>query len=191
MGRLICPCCTIDSLCVLGPIQKHPHRKIKSLSCQAKNALTTKKLSRAFWRRFEAKHPSISRKRQGTVSINRALNCSREMAVNHIDNLALELIRLGIFTNASKTENRKWTGTIDVTRVYNHDETPQFINYGVDGTPRGLVCAVKGEECKKMVRENRECVTINLFVSFDDSLDLWQVVFNGSGINSHMDNPKI
>ena len=50
-------------------------------------------------------------------------------------------------------------------RIFNNDETPQFVNYGVDGTAAGLVYAGKGEQCLKMQKENRECVTIHPFVS--------------------------
>ena len=90
------------------------------------------------------------------MSMNRALNCTRDMACSHLDALAQELIDTGIFTNAKQ---------IHVTRVYNHDETPQLINYGVDGTPNGLVYAGYGDSCKRIMRENRECVTINPVVS--------------------------
>ena len=81
------------------------------------------------------------------------------------DALAEELVTAGIFIEATHLEPGVWTGIVDTTRVFNHDETPQFINYGVDGTPNGLVYAARGETCKKMMRENRECVTINPFVS--------------------------
>lgn len=47
---------------------------------------------------------------------------------------------------------------------------PQFINYGVDGTPNGLVYAGRGESCKKMKRENRECVTLHPLVSLSGNL---------------------
>ena len=67
--------------------------------------------------------------------------------------------------NPEKVDEGVWTGDIDTNRIFNHDETPQFINFGVDGTPSGLVYVGKGETCKKMIRENRECVTINPFVS--------------------------
>ena len=43
-------------------------------------------LAQSFWQRFEAENPDISLKRQGTVSINRALNCTREMAEVHLGN---------------------------------------------------------------------------------------------------------
>jgi hypothetical protein len=36
----------------------------------------------------------------------------------------------------------------------------------VDGTANGLVFAGKGESCKRMQRENRECVTIHPMASF-------------------------
>ena len=82
-----------------------------------------------------------------------------------LDYLAEELISCGIFTNPEKVENGVWTGEIDTTRLFNHDETPQFINYGVDATQSGLAYAARGESCKKMLRENRESVTICPVVS--------------------------
>ena len=121
------------------------------LSANAKRALQTKKLSRSFWKRWDAKHDDLRMKRQGTVSMNRVLNCTRDMACSHLDALVQELIDTGIFTNAKKIQAGVWTGKIDVTRVYNHDETPQFITYGVDGTPDGLVYAGCGDSCKRMM----------------------------------------
>lgn len=67
--------------------------------------------------------------------------------------------------DSKKISDGIWEGDIDTSRIFNHDETPQFVNYGVDGTALGLVYAGKGETCKKMIRENRESVTINPFVS--------------------------
>ena len=83
-----------------------------------------------------------------------------------IDALAEELIDAGIMTEPEQVDDGLWEGVIDTSRVFNHDETPQFVNYGVDGTPAGLVYAGKGEACNKMMRENRECVTVHPFVSF-------------------------
>ena len=85
------------------------------------------RLSRSFWLRFDAKHSSLTIKRQGNVSINRALNCTREMACEHLDNLAKELIDAGIMTNAEQDDNGIWRGDIDTSRIFNCDETPQFI----------------------------------------------------------------
>ena len=79
--------------------------------------------------------------------MNRALNCSREMARNHIDELAAKLIRLGIFTDAGQQGLGKLTGKVDLTWIYNHDQT-QFIKFGVDGTANRLVYAGIGKECK-------------------------------------------
>ena len=56
------------------------------------------------------------------MSMNRALNCTRDMACSHLDALAQELIDTGIFTNAKQIQAGVWTGKIDVTRAYNHDE---------------------------------------------------------------------
>ena len=40
-----------------------------------------------------------------------------------------------------------------------------------------------------MIRENRECITINPFVSFDGDVEMCQVIFKGKGITSHMEHP--
>ena len=120
------------------------------------------------------------------MSMNSALNCTRDMACSHLDALAQELIDTGIFTNAKQIQAGMWTGKIDVTRVYNHDETPQFINYGVDGTPNGLVYAGYGDSCKRMMQENRECVTINPVVSLSGVICACQVIFATKGITNQM-----
>ena len=62
-----------------------------------------------------------------------------------IDSLAEELETAGIFTNVVQVEPGVWEGSIDMTCIFNDDETPQFVNYGVDGTPNGLVFTASGE----------------------------------------------
>ena len=108
------------------------------------------------------------------------------MAVNHLDALAAELIETGIFTNSTQDEPGKWSGVIDTSRVFNHDETPQFINYGINGTASGLVFAGRGDRCQQMVNENRECVTILPFVSLAGHVVSCQVIFKGPSIMSAM-----
>ena len=61
----------------------------------------------------------------------------------------------------------KWKRLNFSFSICNHDETPQFVNYGVDSTPSGLIYAGKGEGCQKIIWENRECVTVHPFVSFN------------------------
>ncbi|XP_047122289.1 uncharacterized protein LOC124819384 [Hydra vulgaris] len=118
------------------------------------------KLGRSFWQRWEAEHHSLVLKRQGNIPINRALHCTRGMAESHLDLLAEELIKCEIFTNSKKLEPGVRKGDIDTKRIFNFDETPQFINYGVDGTNSGLAYVARGEPCRKMIRENRESITI-------------------------------
>ena len=84
----------------------------------------------------------------------------------NLDSLAEELIAAGIMENAEQDDKGIWRGDIDTTRIFNCDETPQFINFGVDGTCTGLVYAGRGDVCQRMYRENSECVTIQPFVSF-------------------------
>ena len=48
--------------------------------------------------------------------MNRALNCSCEMSVKHLDELAKELIEVGIFKDAKQVEPGVWIGDIDTSR---------------------------------------------------------------------------
>ena len=134
--------------------------RFKSLSKAAKDTLVSGNLSHSFWRLFEANHPDVKRKRQGTLSMNQALNCTGQMAIKHLDDLAEELVRLGIFTNAVQDAPGKCSGNIDLNRIYNHYKTPQSVNYGVDGTANRLVYAGIGEECKLMILENHSICVI-------------------------------
>ena len=166
-------------------------RQITKLSPNAQQPLQTKKLSKSFWKRWDAKYQKyITEKRQGTVSINRALNCTKEMVCNHLNELAEELIECNILIDANQFKTGVWQGDIDTTRIYNHDEIPQFINYGVDGTPNGLVYDGRGKSCQKMIRENRECVTVHPFVSFRGDLAMCHIIYKGKGISAHMNSQK-
>lgn len=171
-------------------LQKFHGRKLKPLSNAAKKVMESNRLSKSFWKRWDAKHSSITRKRPGNVNLNRALNCTQAMAEEHLDQLADEMQRLRIFTDARHVAPGVWEGKIDTSRVINHDETPQFINYGVDGSASALLYAGKGDECKKLLRENRECVTIDPFVTLSGTVPLCHIIFKGSGITSHMASEK-
>ena len=52
--------------------------------------------------------------------------------------------------------NGVWVGDTCAERIFNHDETPQFIDYGVDHSALGLVCAGREETCKEMIQENSD-----------------------------------
>ena len=67
------------------------------------------------------------------------------------------------------------------------------INKQIDGIitagnipPNGLIYAGKGEECQKMIRENRECVTVHPFVSFSGDVAMCHIIFKGKGISQQM-----
>ena len=108
------------------------------------------------------------------------------MAINHLDALAEELIELGIFKDAVKVEPGVWTGVIDLSRVLNTDETPQHINYTVDGTSRNFFYAGKGEECNQWIKENRECVSIDPTVTLAGDIAQCHLIFGGSCLSSQM-----
>ena len=49
------------------------------------------------------------------------------MACNHLVELAEELIKAGIMTNAEQVERGDWHGNINTTRIFNCDETLNMI----------------------------------------------------------------
>ena len=162
-------------------------RKFKKLSPAAKKVLQKGKLSRKFWERFDTKHKKVLRKkRRGATSMKRVVSCTKEMAKEHIDDLAEELIRCGIMENAKKEESGAWTGKIDLSRIFNHDETPQFINYGIDGSANNVFYCGKGERCTAAKTENRECVTISPMVSLTGDICMCHVIFPSTGLKSNM-----
>ena len=75
------------------------------------------RLSRSFWSQFHAKHTSLRVECQGHVSINRALNCTREIACNHLNDLAEELQAAGFMKNAEKIEDGEWKYDISTSRL--------------------------------------------------------------------------
>ena len=106
-----------------------------------------------------------------------------------------------------------WVGKVDLTGIYNHFKTLQFINFGNNGTANRLVYAGR-EECKQMIRENPECGRMQADDSgkpqmwknasrwFGKTPNVWlsvlwwrnwgcQVIFKGNGITSRMVNPNI
>ena len=44
------------------------------------------------------------------------MNCTHAMTCKHLDDLAEELIILGIFTNAAQENHGVWTGNLDTSR---------------------------------------------------------------------------
>ena len=97
----------------------------------------------------------------------------------------MELISTGIFINAVKVGPNVRVGDIDLSHIFKHDETPQFINYGVDRIPSGLVYAGCGEACKLLKKENRESVTIHPMVSFAGTVVIISVYVLYSICNKH------
>ena len=167
-------------------------RKYKALSRPASklllrcNSKVMPKLRR-FWERFDVRHSRRVRlKRRGSKSLKRAAACSEKAAKEHIGELAEELIARGIMEDAVKVESGVWTGRIDARRIMNNDETPQFIDYDVDGSANNLYYAGTGDECAAAISENRECVTIHPMINMEGDVMSCHVIFAAAGITSHM-----
>lgn len=134
-------------------LNKRGGRKHIPLSKNAKSALLNKKVSRSFFRRFRAKYPKLKLKHPQKVDVNRGLNCSKEMAVKYIDDLAQEINDLGIGI-LSQQSHGVWKGTVDLNRLIGHDETPQMINNGSSGR-QDPVFGISGESCERLIKRNR------------------------------------
>ena len=107
-----------------------------------------------------------------------------KMAIEHLDDLAQLLIDNGIAPDLENIEPGVWVGA--TTRIWAHDETPQFINYHQSGQSRLTVYAGSGEDCNKVTKENRECITVQPFSNFAGDTAMCQVIFAGKGLTSHM-----
>ena len=123
-----------------------------------------------------------------STSIRRAVARTRSMTVEHLDNLAKELIKNKIMTNAQQISPGEWSGEVDESRVFNLDETPQSINFENNGSSPRLFYCPKREACQKLINENREIVTITPIVSLAGSKIICQGVFafKTGGITSSM-----
>ena len=66
--------------------------------------------------------------------------------------------------------------TIELSWIFNHDEAPQFVNFGVNGSASSLKYGGRGERCQKMIRQNRECVKINPMVLLSGTLYLKHIL---------------
>ena len=56
-----------------------------------------------------------------------------------------------IMKNYEKLSDGVWVGDICTERIFNYDENPQFINYGIDHSALALRYVGRGETCKKMI----------------------------------------
>ena len=94
------------------------------LSVNAKQALAIKKVLRSFFRRFRVPHPEEKPKSQHKVSLKRGLCCTKEMAIEYLDELARLLTEVGIAPELKRRAPVVWEGSIHLTQTWAHDETP-------------------------------------------------------------------
>ena len=121
------------------------------LSVNAKQALATKKLSRSFFRRFCAAHPEVKPQSQYKVSLKRGLRCKKEMAIEYLDELARLCVEVGIAPELKRSAPGVWEGSTDLTQIWAHDGTLEFINFNATGQQRKKVYAGRPEACVSKV----------------------------------------
>ena len=108
------------------------------------------------------------------------------MAIEYLDEFAKPLIEVGIAPDLKQSSPGIWEGEVDVSRIWAHDETPQFINFNASGQSKKKIFAGSGDDCAELAKENRESVTVQPYSNFAGELAMVQVVFAGAGITSHM-----
>ena len=99
----------LNTLRTCQAVNKKGRRKFIALSANAKNCLQKKKVGRSFFRRLRANHPQLTTKYKNRVYINRGLRCTREMAIEHLDELGSILIGTGIAPDLKKIETGVWS----------------------------------------------------------------------------------
>ena len=70
------------------------------------------------------------------MSAKRGLRCTQETAIEYIDDLAAHHIEIGMALELEKQEPGMWKGDVDLSRIWSHDETSQFINLVQLGSQR-------------------------------------------------------
>ena len=155
------------------------------LSNAANQALESNHVGRSFFRRLRAAHPELKPKNRHKVSVKRGLRCTEDMAIDYLNELAKLLIEVGIAPDLKQKSPGIWEGEVDVSRIWAHDETPQFINFNASGQSKKKIFAGSGDDCAELAKENRESVTVQPFSNFAGELAMVQVVFAGAGITSH------
>ena len=109
------------------------------------------------------------------------------MATDYLDQLAALLTETGIAPTLRKKSPGVRVGSIDTSRMWDHDETPQFINFKSSGQSEKKIFAGTSHDCSKLSKENRESITIQPFSNFTD--EMVQVIFSGAGLTSRMCPP--
>ena len=108
------------------------------------------------------------------------------MAIEYFDNLAANLIEVGIAHGLVKKAPEVFKGNIDLRGTWAHNKTPQFINYGTSGACKRKIYAGNSHDCKEITKENRESVTVQPFSNFVGDLAICPIIFSGSGLTSNM-----
>ena len=161
-------------------VNKKGRRKFIALSTNPKNCLKKKKVGRLFFRRLRANHPQLKTKYKTRVYINHGLQCTHEMAIEHLNELDW---------NSSRPEEN-WNRSLE----WKDRHCPNLGSWW--DTPvhqlqkkwivQKKVFAGSGEDCDELKKENHKCVTIQPFRIFKGNQVLCRVIFSGSGHNSHM-----
>ena len=173
----------------LSSCQQERRNEVYCFVSKWKELLAKEESWKIIFSKIQSKSSTSENQIQNRVSINHGLRFTHEMAIEHLDELGSMLIETGIAPDLKKIEPGVWSGKINTARIWACDETPQFINYKKSGLSRKKVYAVSGEDCNELTIENHECVTIQPFTNFKGNQALRQVIFSGSGHNSHM-HPK-
>ena len=161
---------------------------IYPLSEPAKAVLAGKKPTSYFWSRFFADHPELKEGTASQVSQRRTGACTLGTATKHIAGLVKVLKEVGIMEVGGAAD-----GTIlphNTLRVFNSDETPQFINYSRSQRTMRRVGAT-GSRLTAHTNEVRESVTLSPLICLDGTIPMLQVLFAQKHITLEQVQPDI
>lgn len=156
-------------------------RAYVKLSRYARHVLQTKKAGKAFWNAFFKKFPCLTRGQAKETAFNRAKQCSKPVAEDHIKKIKETLSRLGIYDLEKdcfvpgKLGNLIWL-----------DECPNFFKYNLKRGSARLVTYLKGLVAKIPVQENRGTFTIDAALGGDGYLYDPHLLFAQDGITTDM-----
>ena len=123
-------------------------------------------------------------KRQGRAFSKMAVACTREMAINHIDQLALEFIDTGIFKNTETF----WSGNGQAQLIHKGFLTMKkcfcLSTMELMDIPIRLFLVVRVPNVNDCIRKIG-CVTLEPFVSLSGDVGILHAIFSATNVVSY------
>lgn len=157
-------------------------RGFSVLSGPAKSTLKNGKASKVFWRKFFKDFTDLHPNHKVvTTSMQRAKQCTREVAAEHLDKLRKTAAKLGIYDlEADRFVPGKQGNIIWL------DEMNQFFNYLLAPGNNLYRTARRGQRARQASSENRGTFTGSAACGFDGQLYDPQMIFKQDSLSASM-----